>query len=136
MLIYYSADTQHTDVVPISSGVQLSRSYKYWRNREESFAWGPGLCPAHLCRALQHGKGPLQLQPHVGLCPMLCLQIIFEGVRGTSYEGDIAIDDVTLKKGDCPRKPIVPNKGESVRASEENESVGMHTCIHVLGMHS
>lgn len=45
---------------------------------------------------------------------MLCLQIIFEGVRGTSYEGDIAIDDVTLKKGDCPRKPLGPNKGESV----------------------
>jgi len=54
------------------------------------------------------------------------LQIIFEGVRGTSYEGDIAIDDVTLKKGDCPRKPIGPNKGKSVNAPEENEPTGVH----------
>uniref|UniRef100_A0ACB8GAP3 MAM domain-containing glycosylphosphatidylinositol anchor protein 1 n=1 Tax=Sphaerodactylus townsendi TaxID=933632 RepID=A0ACB8GAP3_9SAUR len=38
------------------------------------------------------------------------LKIIFEGVCGTGFEGDIAIDDVTLKRGDCPRKPIVPNK--------------------------
>lgn len=58
---------------------------------------------------------------------MLWLQIIFEGVRGTSYEGDIAIDDVTLKKGDCPRKPIGPNKGESVCASGENQPVGVQT---------
>lgn len=64
---------------------------------------------------------------------MLCLQIIFEGVRGTSYEGDIAIDDVTLKKGDCPRKPIGPNKGESTHASEENMLVGAHTRMLVLG---
>ncbi|XP_023601089.1 MAM domain-containing glycosylphosphatidylinositol anchor protein 1 [Myotis lucifugus] len=41
---------------------------------------------------------------HVGL------GIIFEGVRGSGYLGDIAIDDVTLKKGECPRKQIDPNK--------------------------
>lgn len=67
---------------------------------------------------------------------MLCLQIIFEGVRGTSYEGDIAIDDVTLKKGDCPRKPVGPNKGETVSASEANKLVGVHSQMHVLAMHS
>lgn len=92
------------------------------------------LCPAHLCRTPQCSSGPPQLQPHAGLCPMLCLQIIFEGVRGTSYEGDIAIDDVTLKKGDCPRKPAGPNKGESLCASEENKSVGVPTCMHGLGI--
>lgn len=38
-------------------------------------------------------------------------QIIFEGVRGSGYLGDIAIDDVTLKKGECPRRQMDPNKG-------------------------
>jgi hypothetical protein len=28
-------------------------------------------------------------------------QVIFEGVRGTSYLGDIAIDDVSLTAGSC-----------------------------------
>jgi len=26
---------------------------------------------------------------------------VFEGVRGTSYKGDIAVDDVSLTKGSC-----------------------------------
>lgn len=45
-------------------------------------------------------------------CFLMPLQIIFEGVRGSGYLGDIAIDDVTLKKGECPRKQMDPNKGE------------------------
>lgn len=28
------------------------------------------------------------------------LQVVFEGVRGRSYQGDIAIDDVSMKNGD------------------------------------
>jgi len=27
---------------------------------------------------------------------------VFEGVRGVSYRGDIALDDVSLKDGSCP----------------------------------
>lgn len=70
-----------------------------------------------------HGPGPsVRPFPCLGTAPLTahCLrpQIIFEGVRGTSYEGDIAIDDVTLKTGDCPRKPIGPNKGEYVTRLE------------------
>lgn len=30
------------------------------------------------------------------------LQIIFEGVVGASYLGDIAIDDISLANGPCP----------------------------------
>lgn len=44
-------------------------------------------------------------------CSLTPPQIIFEGVRGSGYLGDIAIDDVTLKKGECPRKQMDPNKG-------------------------
>lgn len=32
------------------------------------------------------------------------LQVVFEGVRGTSYKGDIAIDDITAKAGLCSSK--------------------------------
>ncbi|KAF4798747.1 MAM domain-containing glycosylphosphatidylinositol anchor protein 2 [Turdus rufiventris] len=62
--------------------------------------------------SLSGNRGNMWQQAHVPINPPGPFQIIFEGVRGTSYEGDIAIDDVTLKKGDCPRKPIGPNKGE------------------------
>uniref|UniRef100_A0A8C7EE15 MAM domain-containing glycosylphosphatidylinositol anchor protein 1-like n=1 Tax=Nothoprocta perdicaria TaxID=30464 RepID=A0A8C7EE15_NOTPE len=64
--------------------------------------------------SLSGNRGNMWQQAHVPINPPGPFQIIFEGVRGTSYEGDIAIDDVTLKKGDCPRKPFGPNKGESV----------------------
>ena len=30
------------------------------------------------------------------------LQVVFEGVKGTSYTGDIAIDDVKILSGSCP----------------------------------
>ncbi|XP_066467710.1 MAM domain-containing glycosylphosphatidylinositol anchor protein 1 [Tiliqua scincoides] len=60
--------------------------------------------------SLEGDKGNSWQQAHVPINPAGPFQIIFEGVRGTGSQGDIAIDDVTLKKGDCPRKPIVPNK--------------------------
>ncbi|XP_034620711.1 MAM domain-containing glycosylphosphatidylinositol anchor protein 1 isoform X3 [Trachemys scripta elegans] len=60
--------------------------------------------------SLSENKGNEWKQAHVPISPPGPFQIIFEGVRGTSYEGDIAIDDVTLKRGDCPRKSIGPNK--------------------------
>lgn len=42
------------------------------------------------------------------LCLAVCLslhpsQVLFEGVRGSSYRGDIAIDDLKLMDGACPR---------------------------------
>ncbi|KAF7253480.1 MAM domain-containing glycosylphosphatidylinositol anchor protein 1 [Varanus komodoensis] len=60
--------------------------------------------------SLKGDRGNTWQQAHVPINPAGPFQIIFEGVRGTGSEGDIAIDDVTLKKGDCPRKPVVPNK--------------------------
>lgn len=32
-------------------------------------------------------------------------QVIFEGIRGSGFEADIAIDDVTLEEGECPDPP-------------------------------
>lgn len=33
---------------------------------------------------------------------LFILQIVFEAVRGISYRGDIALDDISLKDGSCP----------------------------------
>lgn len=60
-------------------------------------------------------------------CSLTPPQIIFEGVRGSGYLGDIAIDDVTLKKGECPRKQMDPNKGEGCR--------GVWICGGPMGRH-
>ncbi|XP_010847042.1 PREDICTED: MAM domain-containing glycosylphosphatidylinositol anchor protein 1 [Bison bison bison] len=62
--------------------------------------------------SLSGNKGNVWQQAHVPINPSGPFQIIFEGVRGSGYLGDIAIDDVTLKKGECPRKQMDPNKGE------------------------
>ncbi|KAE8600239.1 hypothetical protein XENTR_v10013144 [Xenopus tropicalis] len=37
-------------------------------------------------------------------------QVVFEGVRGSGIEGDIAIDDVTVRKGECQWKQVPPSK--------------------------
>uniref|UniRef100_A0A8D0G5L0 MAM domain containing glycosylphosphatidylinositol anchor 1 n=1 Tax=Sphenodon punctatus TaxID=8508 RepID=A0A8D0G5L0_SPHPU len=67
--------------------------------------------------SLSGNRGNSWQQAHVPINPPGPFQLIFEGVRGTSYEGDIAIDDVTLKKGDCPRKPVGPNKAVALPGS-------------------
>ena len=30
------------------------------------------------------------------------LQVVFEGVVGNGYQGDIAIDDISMTQGNCP----------------------------------
>ena len=32
----------------------------------------------------------------------IALQLIFEGVRGETYRGDLAIDDIVVTHGVCP----------------------------------
>ena len=32
----------------------------------------------------------------------LCVQVVFEGVRGRTYRADIAIDDISILQGACP----------------------------------
>ncbi|MBZ3880121.1 MAM domain-containing glycosylphosphatidylinositol anchor protein 1 [Sciurus carolinensis] len=74
--------------------------------------------------SLSGNKGNVWQQAHVPINPSGPFQIIFEGVRGSGYLGDIAIDDVTLKKGECPRKQMDPNKGARWEGGEGAESVG------------
>ena len=37
---------------------------------------------------------------------LLCFQVVFEGIRGLSYRGDIALDDISLNDGSCPPQGI------------------------------
>ncbi|XP_063774936.1 LOW QUALITY PROTEIN: MAM domain-containing glycosylphosphatidylinositol anchor protein 1 [Pseudophryne corroboree] len=46
----------------------------------------------------------------VHISPSGPFQVVFECIIGPNVEGDVAIDDVTIKKGDCPKKQIAPTK--------------------------
>ncbi|XP_056282111.1 MAM domain-containing glycosylphosphatidylinositol anchor protein 2 [Pseudoliparis swirei] len=51
-------------------------------------------------------------QATVNIHPTATFQMVMEGVRGTGIEGDIAIDDVTIKEGEC--KDPSPNNLSSL----------------------
>lgn len=40
-------------------------------------------------------------------------QIIFEGIRGPNFEGDIAIDDVSITIGKCKQENTVASAGKT-----------------------
>lgn len=42
-----------------------------------------------------------------------CKQIVFEGIRGPSFEGDIAIDDVSITIGKCKQENTVASAGKT-----------------------
>ncbi|XP_053315805.1 MAM domain-containing glycosylphosphatidylinositol anchor protein 1 [Spea bombifrons] len=74
--------------------------------------------------SLSGDRGNKWQQANVPIDPSGPFQVVFEGVRGPGVEGDIAIDDITVKKGDCPRRQIFPTK-EVVRPG--NAASGPHS---------
>lgn len=38
---------------------------------------------------------------------------MFEGIRGSGFEGDIAIDDVSITRGECKQQNTVANAGKT-----------------------
>lgn len=40
-------------------------------------------------------------------------QVVFEGIRGPGYEGDIAIDDVSITIGKCKQDNTVASAGKT-----------------------
>lgn len=49
---------------------------------------------------------------HLSLC-LFPKQIVFEGIRGPSFEGDIAIDDVSITIGKCKQENTVASAGKT-----------------------
>ncbi|XP_036399015.1 MAM domain-containing glycosylphosphatidylinositol anchor protein 1 [Megalops cyprinoides] len=62
-----------------------------------------------LAWTLSGNQGPEWKQASFIVNPIGPFQVVFEGVRGTGYEGDIAIDDVSVTKGKCKQENSVSN---------------------------
>nr|XP_023648898.1 MAM domain-containing glycosylphosphatidylinositol anchor protein 1 isoform X2 [Paramormyrops kingsleyae] len=59
--------------------------------------------------SISGNQGPEWKQANVPVNPSGAFQVVFEGVRGTGYEGDIAIDDVSITTGKCKQDNTVSN---------------------------
>ena len=51
---------------------------------------------------------------------MILLQVIFEGIVGNSYTGDIAIDNIHFVKGTCNGEPVPEEKETENKGNEKN----------------
>ncbi|KAK0068562.1 MAM and LDL-receptor class A domain-containing protein 2, partial [Biomphalaria pfeifferi] len=51
-------------------------------------------------------KGLSWLSASIPINPWTPYQLVIEGVRGSSWSGDIAIDDITVPTGTCPEKTL------------------------------
>ena len=60
----------------------------------------PSLVSRIWTRTGTHGNQWRQAQ--LTLSSTQIFTLVFEGVRGQSYQGDIALDDITLADGKCP----------------------------------
>uniref|UniRef100_A0A9J8D591 MAM domain containing glycosylphosphatidylinositol anchor 1 n=2 Tax=Cyprinus carpio TaxID=7962 RepID=A0A9J8D591_CYPCA len=57
--------------------------------------------------SLSGHQGPEWRKADAEIYPSGPFQVVFEGIRGNGYEGDIAIDDVSVSKGKCKQKDSV-----------------------------
>uniref|UniRef100_A0A4W5MF35 MAM domain containing glycosylphosphatidylinositol anchor 1 n=1 Tax=Hucho hucho TaxID=62062 RepID=A0A4W5MF35_9TELE len=60
---------------------------------------------------LDGNQGPDWIQANINVNPSGPFQVMFEAIRGSGYEGDIAIDDVSVTKGKCKQENSVSNTG-------------------------
>jgi len=67
----------------------------------------PGNKSEKIIWSLSGQQGNQWLEGRVALSkiPSISYWIVFEGIRGNSYRGDIAIDDILIKDGSCPTLP-------------------------------
>ncbi|XP_069034678.1 MAM domain-containing glycosylphosphatidylinositol anchor protein 1 isoform X2 [Lepisosteus oculatus] len=68
--------------------------------------------------SLSGSQGNSWKQANVTVSPSGPFQVVFEGVRGSGFEGDIAIDDVSVTKGRCKQDNPISNTVLPGRASE------------------
>uniref|UniRef100_A0AAY4A6G0 MAM domain-containing glycosylphosphatidylinositol anchor protein 1 n=1 Tax=Denticeps clupeoides TaxID=299321 RepID=A0AAY4A6G0_9TELE len=57
-------------------------------------------------------QGPSWIKQSVPITPSGPFQVVFEGVRGDGFEGDIAIDDVSVTQGKCKANGPVAQQGQ------------------------
>ncbi|MBN3312514.1 MDGA2 protein, partial [Atractosteus spatula] len=79
-----------------------SRADGHWPSHSPFSSTSPqslSCCPNPIKRTLRQ---PAELQKS-------CLAVVFEGVRGSGFEGDIAIDDVSVTKGRCKQDNPISN---------------------------
>ncbi|XP_022540869.1 MAM domain-containing glycosylphosphatidylinositol anchor protein 1 [Astyanax mexicanus] len=64
-------------------------------------------------------QGPSWQKASLMVMPSGPFQVVFEGIRGDGFEGDIAIDDVSVSKGKCtqeqPAKAVIAGSAQSLR---------------------
>lgn len=63
---------------------------------------------------------------------LLSTQIVFEGIRGSSFEGDIAIDDVSITTGKCKQENTVASAGKTGKIERRDVKIGS-LCRDVSG---
>ncbi|CAG5853443.1 unnamed protein product, partial [Menidia menidia] len=54
-------------------------------------------------------QGPNWRKAFFDISPSGTFQIVFEGIRGPNFEGDIAIDDLSITKGKCKQENTLAN---------------------------
>ncbi|XP_037345321.2 MAM domain-containing glycosylphosphatidylinositol anchor protein 1 isoform X1 [Pungitius pungitius] len=59
-------------------------------------------------------QGPEWRKAFFDISPSGPFQIVFEGIRGAGFEGDIAIDDVSITIGKCKQENTVASAGKTV----------------------
>ncbi|KAL0969884.1 hypothetical protein UPYG_G00233830 [Umbra pygmaea] len=72
----------------------------------------------NLVWSLKGNQGPDWNQAYINFNPSGPFQVMFEAIRGQGYEGDIAIDDVSVTKGKCKQENSVSNTVLIGRAPE------------------
>ncbi|XP_059421746.1 MAM domain-containing glycosylphosphatidylinositol anchor protein 1-like [Carassius carassius] len=70
-------------------------------------------------------QGPEWRKADAEIYPSGPFQVVFEGIRGSGFEGDIAIDDVSVSKGKCKQKDSVDKTAVLS---------GTHQSLHLLPM--
>ncbi|KAM9476806.1 MAM domain-containing glycosylphosphatidylinositol anchor protein 1 isoform 1-T2 [Clarias gariepinus] len=90
-----------------------------------------------LAWTLSGHQGPSWKKANVVVYPSGPFQVVFEGIRGDGFEGDIAIDDVSVTKGKCkqempPATAVLPGTARSLQPVTLTELLVSSMCLYVL----
>ncbi|XP_017550923.1 MAM domain-containing glycosylphosphatidylinositol anchor protein 1 [Pygocentrus nattereri] len=82
-------------------------------------------------------QGPDWRKANIMVYPSGPFQVVFEGIRGDGFEGDIAIDDVSVTKGKCtqeklPETDVLPGSAQSLRPVLLSVPLLSSLCLCVL----